>query len=74
MTSSTTKSSLSKDQEKVFLSFSKVSTQIRYLTARGLTRSEIVTQIRKNGLNRSIRYQHVRNVQLTPVKTPSETF
>ena len=68
------RAALSSSQVKKFKSFSKVSTQIRYLTFIGYTRSEIVTYIRKNGLNKSIRYQHVRNVQVTPITNPSEKF
>ncbi len=69
-----TKSKLNKSQEQVFQSFKNVSTQIRFLKSRGYSRSETVTKIRLNGLNRKIRYQHVRNVLLTEVKTPAEKF
>ncbi len=65
---------LDKAQEAKFQSFGKVSTQIRYLTSLEYTRSQIVTKISLNGLNRKLRYQHVRNVQLTPVTTPAEKF
>ncbi len=65
---------LDKAQEAKFQSFAKVSTQIRYLTSLEYTRSQIVTKISLNGLNRKLRYQHVRNVQLTPVTTPAEKF
>ena len=74
MATSNTKSSLSKDQEAVFQSFQNVSTQIRYLASKGYSRSESVTKIRLNGLNRKVRYQHVRNVLLTPVTNPAEKF
>lgn len=65
---------LSKDQTAKFQSFANVSTQIRYLTSLNWTRSEIVKYISKNGLNKSIRYQHVRNVQITPITNPAEKF
>ena len=65
---------LTSTQAQKFSSFANVSTQIRYLTFVGFTRSEIVTYISKNGLNRSIRYQHVRNVQITPITNPAEKF
>ncbi len=74
MPDSKAKSSLSKNQEAVFQGFKNVSTQIRYLHAQGYSRSETVTKIRLNGLNRSVRYQHVRNVLLTPVTNPAEKF
>ncbi len=69
-----TSPSLTKDQEKVFQSFKNVSTQIRYLLSKDYTRSQVVTKISLNGLNRNLRYQHVRNVQLTPVTNPAEKF
>ena len=68
------KAKLGSNEEKVFQSFHKVSTQIRYLKSKGYDRSESVTKIRLNGLNRKIRYQHVRNVLVTPVTNPSEKF
>lgn len=37
------------------------SSKIRYLTSKGLTRSEIANML-------GIRYQHVRNVQVTLLK------
>ena len=72
MPNQSNKSVLSKDQETKFQSFNHVSSQIRFLASQGYDRSQTVTKIRLNGLNRKIRYQHVRNVLLTPVKTPSE--
>ncbi len=68
------KTDLSKDQKAKFLSFQHVSTQIRYLTFLGYSRGECVKYISKCGLNRSIRYQHVRNVLTTPITNPKETF
>lgn len=38
------------------------SSKIRFLTSKGLTRSMIAKKLQ-------IRYQHVRNVQLQPLKT-----
>ncbi len=45
------------------------SAQIRYLTNLNQTRSEIVKTF-KDTLGHTIRYQHVRNVQITPVAQP----
>ena len=61
-------------QVKKFNSFSNVSTQIRYLDSLDFTRGEIVKYITLHGLNRSIRYQHVRNVLITPITNPKEKF
>lgn len=73
MTTSTKKrTDLTKKQIETFQSYTTVSAQIRFLTSRNYTRSEIVTYICKNGLNKNIRYQHVRNVQITPVTKTKE--
>ena len=45
------------------------SAQIRYLDSIGLTRGDIVRAFKKD-LDIEIRYQHVRNVLITPVKNP----
>lgn len=42
------------------------SAAIRRLTTQGKTRSEIVAYFELSG--HKIRYQHVRNVQITPIK------
>lgn len=44
-----------------------VSQTIRFLSSSGLSRGDIVRYFEQH-LNRSIRYQHVRNVLITPVK------
>ena len=44
-----------------------VSQTIRFLSAQGLTRGDIVRYF-ETYLGRTIRYQHVRNVLITPVK------
>ena len=44
-----------------------VSSQVRYLTSKGLTRPQIGKFFEHN-LGRTIRPQHVRNVQVTPLK------
>lgn len=49
------------------LTLSTKSAQIRYLTSKEVSRSDIV-KIFLNDLNVVIRYQHVRNIQITPVK------
>lgn len=43
------------------------SAKIRYLDSFGLTRSDIV-KVFKSALDKEIRYQHVRNVLLQPLK------
>jgi len=65
---------LQSSQAKKFQTFSNVSTQIRYLHSLDFTRGEIVKYISAHGLNRSIRYQHVRNVLITPITNPKEKF
>lgn len=45
--------------------FQTVSARIRYLTAVGWSRGKISKAL-------EIRYQHVRNVLVTPVQTPRE--
>lgn len=47
-------------QNKVLESLNTVSSKIRYLDDQGLTRSEIAFKLNK-------RYQHVRNVLITPI-------
>lgn len=44
-----------------------VSQTIRALSKHGLSRGDIVRYFEQN-LGRTIRYQHVRNVLITPVK------
>jgi len=46
------------------------SAKIRYLASQGLTRSEIV-KVMSEHLGHSIRYQHVRNVLIQPLKRPA---
>ena len=54
---------LSKDQSKSLDSCTTTSSRIRYLNSIGWSRSDIATKLNK-------RYQHVRNVLITPVTTP----
>ncbi len=56
---------LTKSQKFNVESFSTKSAKIRYLTNLDWTRSEISKYL-------NILYQHVRNVQITPVKNPTE--
>jgi len=67
---------LTKDQDKVFDTLTSTSGQIRYLTSINYTRGQIVALINdKRGPDaKQLRYQHVRNVQLTPVTTPKDQF
>lgn len=53
---------LPKIDEKELNSLPTVSAKIRYLDSKGFTRSQIAKKLDK-------RYQHVRNVLVTPVKT-----
>ena len=54
---------LSKAQTTAFTRCTTTSSQIRYLNAIGWTRGDIARKLNK-------RYQHVRNVLITPVKNP----
>jgi hypothetical protein len=47
--------------EALMLEYKTKSGVVRYLTAEGWTRSDIARFV-------GIRYQHVRNIQLTPLK------
>ena len=58
---------LNKSQKTKLDSFSKTSTKIRYLTKLNWSRSEIKNELK-------ILYQHVRNVQITPIQNPTEKF
>lgn len=57
---------LTKKQSTKLNSFTTTSAKIRFLSNLDYTRSEI-----KNTLN--IRYQHVRNVLITPIKKAKES-
>lgn len=61
-------SKLNKEQVDRLDSFKNKSTKIRYLDSLGLTRGQIVKALP------GTLYQHVRNVLITPVKNPAETF
>ena len=66
-----------KDQLAMLKSLQHVSTQIRYLTSLGLTRGEVQRYINaklRKGSAKQLRYQHVRGVLTTEVKTPMETW
>ncbi len=52
---------VTEEQAKVLEGLKTTSAKIRYLTAEGLTRSNISKHL-------GILYQHVRNVQLQPLK------
>jgi len=65
---------LNKLHSEKFQNFSTVSAQIRFLDYHNFTRGAIVKYITAHGLNRSIRYQHVRNVLITPITNPKEKF
>ena len=51
---------LTKAQDKALGKSPTTSAKIRFLTAKDWTRSEIASKLK-------IRYQHVRNVQITPI-------
>ncbi len=55
------KMKLSKSQSSKLNRLPTKSSKIRFLTSLDFTRSEIATKL-------NIRYQHVRNVQITPIK------
>ena len=55
--------SLTAAQNKKIAGLGSVSAQIRYLDSEGYSRSEIARALGK-------RYQHVRNVLITPVTKP----
>lgn len=57
---------LNKSQRFNLESFSTKSAKIRYLTSLDWKRSQIAKEL-------NILYQHVRNVQITPVKNPTES-
>lgn len=52
-------------QKKKIESMKTTSSKIRYLNSLGLSRSEISKYLQ-------IRYQHVRNVLITPIKNPDK--
>ena len=52
---------LTKSQNSVLNSLPTKSAKIRFLTTKDWTRSEIAKHL-------NIRYQHVRNVQITPIQ------
>jgi len=62
------KLALTKAQQKVCDNAPTVSARIRYLDSEGFTRSQI-TKLITNASGGELRYQHVRNVLLTPLTT-----
>jgi len=54
---------LTKDHTTALNACPTTSARIRYLTSLDWSRSDIAAKL-------NIRYQHVRNVQITPVKDP----
>ena len=65
---------MNKDEQSKFKSLTTKSGWIRYLTSIGYTRGQIVALLNNTVLKgkKQIRYQHVRNVLLTPVKNPTD--
>lgn len=57
---------MTKAQVKVVAGLPTVSARIRYLDSQGYTRSQI-TKLITNGSGGVLRYQHVRNVLITPI-------
>lgn len=55
---------LTNNQVKQMSEMKTVSSKIRFLDGLGWTRSQIAKQLGK-------RYQHVRNVLITPIKVPA---
>ena len=54
---------LDNEDKKVYLGLPTKSSKIRYLNSKDWTRGQIAKYM-------EIRYQHVRNVLITPVKNP----
>ena len=54
---------IKKEQQTMIDSLPTKSARIRYLDLEGYTRGQIAAKL-------EIRYQHVRNVLITPVKNP----
>lgn len=67
MTTKTAEKKAQKYDEKKLESFAKTSTKVRYLASCQVSTSEIAKIL-------NIRYQHVRNVLITPIKNPAEKF
>lgn len=62
---------LTKVQKSKVDSFSTKSAKIRFLNDLDYTRSQIVKFFKEN-YSIEIRYQHVRNVLITPITNPQE--
>ncbi len=60
---------LSKAQVKTIQDLPTKSAQIRYLAALDMSRGDIARYL-TSIYGKEVRYQHVRNVLITPVKTP----
>ena len=58
---------LSAAQQKKLDSFSTTSARIRFLLAKGWERGDVARKL-------NIKYQHVRNVEITPVKKQKESI
>lgn len=58
---------LTKVQNSKLESFSTTSAKIRFLYSLGTSRGAIAKML-------NIRYQHVRNVLITPIKNPKESI
>lgn len=63
----TTKKLDQKTIDQKLSTFKNTSTKIRYLNSLNFTRGEISKML-------NVRYQHVRNVLITPVNKTSENF
>jgi hypothetical protein len=62
--------SMTKAQTSTVKELPTVSARIRYLAEQGYTRSQI-TQLIPNAKGGKLRYQHVRNVLVTPLANQS---
>ena len=60
------------EQKKTLRKFKTISAQIRFLNSQKFTRGEISKILSKHN-NKLVRYQWVRNVLITEVKTPKES-
>ena len=61
MTKTSIKKEITNDLDKELAKLPTTSARIRYLDSTNLTRSQIAKKL-------DIRYQHVRNVLITPIK------
>jgi len=72
MSNSSRTALLDSKQVKLLKGFQHTSTQVRYLNSLGLSRPEIRKELIKIGKTK--RPQHIRNILVTEVASPTETW